>query len=528
MRKAAILCALVSIILPSWADEVIDQPLRTLQQSGSVTSAAVSPDGLHILGSSVSSATTSCVGELTLWDLLTGEALIRYGETIAGEPRCPLSVTFSPDGERILTGNNDGTLTVWDTETGVHLRTFGDHADAVQSVAFSTAKKSARAASGSSDNTAKLWDTSTGALLTTYPHGDRVWSVAFSDTGNLLVTGGGDLTAKLWDVNEGTLLRTFQGHSDWVVSVAYLKQKKLTYVLTASLDRTVKLWNAETGELVRTYTHVAEPWTVGFSPDGDKFAAGLSDGTVRIWAVEGETKGDGLDWDLDDNGDGVDKRAGASRTNHTTMDHPILKIEAHDKEIRSTAYTPSGKHLVTGSDDGSIRTWQADESDIANLQAVPVSDGLSTVSDRFQILDAYPVPDRKLRVDGIDTMNDALTGAAANVLAIGRNQFVGLGRSADSEFRDINSVIVLYDFDGAPHIVAQTNRKESKIELLGFIDGVLFVHLPKARQIVRITGDWGTGVFTSESVSSPDMNRDGRVDSMDLMLFNPYWHVQTR
>ncbi len=495
MRKAAILCATAltilsgSTILPGWADEIIDRPLRTLQQSGSVTSAAVSPDGLHILGSSIASATVSCVGELTLWDLMTGQTLIRYGETIAGEPRCPLSVIFSPDGKQILTGNNDGTLTVWDTETGVHLRTFGDHADAVQSVAFSTVKKRALAASGSSDNTAKLWDTSTGALLTTFPHGDRVWSVAFSDTGDLLITGGGDLTAKLWDVNEGTLLRTFQGHSDWVVSVAYLKQKKRTYVLTASLDRTAKLWNAETGELVRTYTHIAEPWSVAFSPDGERIAAGLSDGTVRIWAVEGDTGGDGLDWDLDDNGDGVDKRAGASRTTHATMDHPILKIDAHNKEVRSIAYTPSGKHLVTGSDDGSIRTWQADPSDTVEMQPVPVSDDFFTISDRFRILDAYSVPNRKLRVDGIDTMNDALTMASANVLAIGRNQFVGVGRGSDSAFRDIGAVVVLYDFDGAPHIVAQTNRKESKIELLGFADGVLFVHLPKAKQIVRVTGD---------------------------------------
>ncbi len=174
---------------------------------------------------------------------------------------------------------------------------------------------------------------------------------------------------------------------------------------------------------------------------------------------------------------------------HATMDHPILKIDAHNKEVRSIAYTPSGKHLVTGSDDGSIRTWQADPSDTVEMQPVPVSDDFFTISDRFRILDAYSVPNRKLRVDGIDTMNDALTMASANVLAIGRNQFVGVGRGSDSAFRDIGAVVVLYDFDGAPHIVAQTNRKESKIELLGFADGVLFVHLPKAKQIVRVTGD---------------------------------------
>ena len=48
-----------------------------------------------------------------------------------------LSVAFSPDGKRIVSGSDDGTIKVWDAATGQETLTLKGHSSAVNSVAFS-------------------------------------------------------------------------------------------------------------------------------------------------------------------------------------------------------------------------------------------------------------------------------------------------------------------------------------------------------------------------------------------------------
>ena len=88
---------------------------------------------------------------------------------------------LAPTGTRLASGDNDGTVRVWDAATrqpvGAPLT---GHTDAVNSVAFSP--DGTRISSASYGNTLRLWDAATGqpigAPLT--GHTDRVWGVAFS------------------------------------------------------------------------------------------------------------------------------------------------------------------------------------------------------------------------------------------------------------------------------------------------------------------------------------------------------------
>jgi WD40 repeat protein len=77
--------------------------LRTLSHSGSVTSAAFSPDGSRL-------ATASRDGTVRIWDPYAGapEQLVLHGHLGAVD-----TVTFSPDGSRLATVSVDGTISVW-------------------------------------------------------------------------------------------------------------------------------------------------------------------------------------------------------------------------------------------------------------------------------------------------------------------------------------------------------------------------------------------------------------------------------
>ena len=128
------------------------------------------------------------------WDRLARSDLL----TLTGHTRAILSVAFSPDGLRLASATDDGTVKVWDAAAGQESLTLKGHTSSVQSVAFSPDGQ--RLASASQDETVKVWDAATGQeSLTLTGHTDYVTSVAFSPDGQRLASASGDGTVKVWD-----------------------------------------------------------------------------------------------------------------------------------------------------------------------------------------------------------------------------------------------------------------------------------------------------------------------------------------
>ncbi|KAL7917824.1 hypothetical protein ACQKWADRAFT_273276 [Trichoderma austrokoningii] len=104
-------------------------------------------------------------------------------QTLEGHNGSVNSVAFSPNGQRLASGSDDKTVTVWDANSGACLQTLEGHHGWVYSVAFSP--NGQRLASGSDDNTVRVWDANSGACLQTLEgHNGLVNSVAFSPDGH--------------------------------------------------------------------------------------------------------------------------------------------------------------------------------------------------------------------------------------------------------------------------------------------------------------------------------------------------------
>jgi WD40 repeat protein len=68
--------------------------------------------------------------------------------------------TYSPDGRRVVSSSWDGTLRVWDPESGAALASLAGHTDAVTGCAHSP--DGHRIVSASDDRTVKVWDAEPG------------------------------------------------------------------------------------------------------------------------------------------------------------------------------------------------------------------------------------------------------------------------------------------------------------------------------------------------------------------------------
>jgi hypothetical protein len=159
-----------------------------------------------------------------------GSPNMRHNEAVLG-------CAFSPDGKQFVSTSGDGTLKLWDVESGKEMRTFSGHKGDVNSCAFSP--DGTRLLSASDDHTLKLWDAVRGKVIRTFfGHQATVLSCAFSPDGMHLLSASSDQTLKLWDAESGELLKSLQ--LPWIPYDVAVSKDNL--VITANQNGTLTLF----------------------------------------------------------------------------------------------------------------------------------------------------------------------------------------------------------------------------------------------------------------------------------------------
>jgi WD40 repeat protein len=227
--------------------------------------------------------------------LVTGGGVIRYDLENGKEVYRVLEVQFgrnglalSKDRTLFLTGHqHDKLVRLGEVKTGKVLRSFEGHTAGVHAVALSP--NGDRAVSGGDDGTLRLWEVKTGKELRQFKDvTDRVFCAAFAPDGRHVASGHyGPRTSflvRLWDADTGKEVRSFKGHTGDVTAVAFLPDGRS--LLSASIDGTLRLWEIETGKELRTMKHEGGVRDVAVTSDGKRaVSAGWGDKAVRLWEL---------------------------------------------------------------------------------------------------------------------------------------------------------------------------------------------------------------------------------------------------
>jgi transcriptional regulator with XRE-family HTH domain len=196
-----------------------------------------------------------------------------------------LALAFRPDEHTLASGSEDGSVKLWDVETGA-LFWSGWHTKVTLCLAFSP--DGSLLASGSQDGSVRLWEASLGTPVEDIPHPGAVFSTSWSPDGRLLASGDVAGTIRLWERQQTGSARCVQilsGHTTLVRGLAFAPDGSI--LASASWDGTLKLWERASGRCLQTLVgHIERVQVLAWSPDGGTLASGSFDHTIRLWDLE--------------------------------------------------------------------------------------------------------------------------------------------------------------------------------------------------------------------------------------------------
>lgn len=344
---------------------------------GTINDIEFSPDGTQF-------AVATTIG-VWLYDAKSGREI----SLLNGDRQDILDVAFYGDGKILLGVNRRATIWQWNTASDVLLSSLQDIGKRRHLYTSEFSKNGMRLAGVDirQQNKVSLMtiDLITGPRKTSIELDSEAKispAIALSSDGRYLATAMSEednYSIQVWNTDTGELLNTFSESTSMIKDLAFSLDG--TFLAIGNIDETIMLWDiaSNISNVIYKGTY-SSSLTLTFSPDGELLASGDDDGNVRILKVN-------------------DSKDGLARV----MSQDIFKSghRRHKDKVTALTFSPDGKILISGSEDGTIGGWDVTSRKqlfISPGHSVDIT-GLAEIRDENNLLSMHSLESQILRWD---------------------------------------------------------------------------------------------------------------------------------
>ncbi|XP_053312786.1 periodic tryptophan protein 2 homolog [Spea bombifrons] len=274
----------------------------------------------------------SGLGQLLVWEWQSESYVLKQ----QGHFNNMVALSYSPDGQHIVTGGDDGKVKVWDTNSGFCFVTFTDHTSSVTAVTFTGSGQVVLSAS--LDGTVRAFSLLRYRNFRTFtsPRPTQFSCLGVDGSGDIVCAGARDaFEVYVWSMQTGRLLDVLAGHEGPISSVAFNPWRSV--LATASWDKTVRLWDmTDSWRTTETLSLNSEAVAVAFRPDGKELAVASLDGHITMWDPEKGNQTGSIEGRHD------------LQMGRKELDKVTAKHSSKGKAFTALCYSADGQALIAG------------------------------------------------------------------------------------------------------------------------------------------------------------------------------------